>query len=443
MNIATAVPQALAPLIGAGLVAMLGGFVGLFVMSGVLRVRGCSRGRPSESGALVPVDLTTKPTPAERTWTAPDTFWPSLSAATARLDPPLAVLHLPALRHNTHDMLRRAAGKPIRVASKSVRVQGGAGCGARRPGLPRRARVHAARGAVARGGRRRASRDRGCRGRLPDAPTGRRSTGSPRRPRLASRVTLMVDSLAQLDLIDAVIAPRRPRDDPALPRTRLVVAERRARAHRRVAVADLHARRPRGRSPRPSSDGPGFALVGMMGYEAQIAGAGRQADRASRVGRDAALGAEELEGRARRASRAGRRERARGRRAGVRQRRRNGIARVHGVRRLGDRDRRGQRAVRRPPLRHLPVTSGRLRPHPSRSPSCGAPDPRPRRCWVAAGSHPDPRVKTGCRRSPGRPGSRWSTARWPARCRPRSPVSPPACSASATASGCGTPSPAS
>jgi MFS family permease len=40
MNIATAVPQALAPLIGAGLVAMLGGFVGLFVMSGVFAFAG-------------------------------------------------------------------------------------------------------------------------------------------------------------------------------------------------------------------------------------------------------------------------------------------------------------------------------------------------------------------------------------------------------------------
>jgi MFS family permease len=40
MNIATAVPQALAPLIGAGVVAMLGGFVGLFVMSGVFAFAG-------------------------------------------------------------------------------------------------------------------------------------------------------------------------------------------------------------------------------------------------------------------------------------------------------------------------------------------------------------------------------------------------------------------
>jgi MFS family permease len=40
MNIATAVPQAIAPLIGAGVVAMLGGFVGLFVLSGVFAFAG-------------------------------------------------------------------------------------------------------------------------------------------------------------------------------------------------------------------------------------------------------------------------------------------------------------------------------------------------------------------------------------------------------------------
>lgn len=40
MNIATAVPQAMAPLIGAGIVAMLGGFVGLFVLSGLFAFAG-------------------------------------------------------------------------------------------------------------------------------------------------------------------------------------------------------------------------------------------------------------------------------------------------------------------------------------------------------------------------------------------------------------------
>jgi D-serine deaminase-like pyridoxal phosphate-dependent protein len=46
------------------------------------------------------------------------------NAATAHLEPPLAVVDLAALRANAADMTRRAAGKPIRLASKSVRCRG-------------------------------------------------------------------------------------------------------------------------------------------------------------------------------------------------------------------------------------------------------------------------------------------------------------------------------
>ena len=47
-----------------------------------------------------------------------------LDDATADLDPPVAVLDLDALDANAADLVRRAAGKPIRVASKSVRSRG-------------------------------------------------------------------------------------------------------------------------------------------------------------------------------------------------------------------------------------------------------------------------------------------------------------------------------
>lgn len=40
MNIATAVPQAMAPLLGAGIVAALGGFIGLFILSGLFAFAG-------------------------------------------------------------------------------------------------------------------------------------------------------------------------------------------------------------------------------------------------------------------------------------------------------------------------------------------------------------------------------------------------------------------
>jgi D-serine deaminase-like pyridoxal phosphate-dependent protein len=46
-----------------------------------------------------------------------------LNAATADLDPPFAVVDLDAFDANASDLLRRAAGKPVRLASKSVRCR--------------------------------------------------------------------------------------------------------------------------------------------------------------------------------------------------------------------------------------------------------------------------------------------------------------------------------
>src|SRR5690348_15646872 len=45
----------------------------------------------------------------------------ALTRATAQLDPPLAALEVGALRTNAGGLGRRAAGKPVGVASKSVR----------------------------------------------------------------------------------------------------------------------------------------------------------------------------------------------------------------------------------------------------------------------------------------------------------------------------------
>ena len=47
----------------------------------------------------------------------------ALTAATAQLDPPLVALDLTALDANAADLVRRAGGKPVRVASKSVRCR--------------------------------------------------------------------------------------------------------------------------------------------------------------------------------------------------------------------------------------------------------------------------------------------------------------------------------
>jgi D-serine deaminase-like pyridoxal phosphate-dependent protein len=57
-----------------------------------------------------------------------------LNAATAHLDPPFAVVDLDAFDANAADLLRRAGGKPVRLASKSVRCRALA-ARARRAGL--------------------------------------------------------------------------------------------------------------------------------------------------------------------------------------------------------------------------------------------------------------------------------------------------------------------
>jgi D-serine deaminase-like pyridoxal phosphate-dependent protein len=46
-----------------------------------------------------------------------------LTAATAELDPPLAALDLTALRANADELVARAGGRPVRIASKSVRCR--------------------------------------------------------------------------------------------------------------------------------------------------------------------------------------------------------------------------------------------------------------------------------------------------------------------------------
>jgi D-serine deaminase-like pyridoxal phosphate-dependent protein len=56
-------------------------------------------------------------------------------AATAGLEPPFAIVDLAAFRRNAADLTRRAAGKPIRVASKSVRCRALLGDVLRMPGF--------------------------------------------------------------------------------------------------------------------------------------------------------------------------------------------------------------------------------------------------------------------------------------------------------------------
>ena len=202
--------------------------------------------------------------PVAAPWKDAATWWPGLTEATSTLDTPFGVLSAEALAANAFDMLDRAGGTPIRVASKSVRVRGVLDAVLALPGyrgilaytLPEALWLAETCDDVVVGY---PSADRGAIARLAADE------------KLASRVTLMVDSIEQLDFIDSVVAPAG--------RTALRVCLELDASLDAPVLGHLGVRR----SPVHSvSDAtalaaaivarPGFRLVGIMAYEAQVAG---------------------------------------------------------------------------------------------------------------------------------------------------------------------------
>jgi len=192
-----------------------------------------------------------------------------LDEATADLDPPLAVLDLGALDSNADDLVRRAGGKPIRVASKSVRSRGVLRRVLARPGFAGILAYSLPEALWLSGGDDPVSTDVVVGYPSADRSALRRLAAD---PGAAERVTLMVDSLEQLDLVDSVVpADSRPTlriclDVDASLRSaggRVHVGVRRSPVHS-AADAEAFARAVAGRR--------GFRLVGVMAYEAQIAG---------------------------------------------------------------------------------------------------------------------------------------------------------------------------
>jgi D-serine deaminase-like pyridoxal phosphate-dependent protein len=187
--------------------------------------------------------------------------------ATAELEPPFAILDLAAMRANAADLVRRAAGKPIRVASKSIRS---------RPVLERVLAMDGFRGVMA--------------FTLPEAlwlaghgftdilvayPTADRHAlaALAADAEAARRITVTVDSVAHLDFIEhAVQGPK---------------AELRLCLDVDAGYVALGGRFRAGalrspiRQPEDAADlaaeiakRPGLRLVGLLAYEAQIAGVG-------------------------------------------------------------------------------------------------------------------------------------------------------------------------
>lgn len=204
------------------------------------------------------------PKPSTTPWLDPAAYWGGLSAATAALDTPFGAVEVNALAHNAHDMLARANGTTIRLASKSVRVRGVIESVLTLPGYA---------GVLAYT--------------LPEAlwlaetiddivvgyPTVDRAAiavlGAS--PELARRVTIMVDSVTQLDFVDSVVAPDRREpirvcleldaswDSKAIGFTGVFRSPVRTVEQAKTLAAEIVARQ-------------GFELVGIMAYEAQIAG---------------------------------------------------------------------------------------------------------------------------------------------------------------------------
>jgi D-serine deaminase-like pyridoxal phosphate-dependent protein len=192
-----------------------------------------------------------------------------LNRATAALDPPFAVVDLDAYWTNARDMLRRAGGRPIRLASKSIRC---------------RALLE-----------RTLASDPGFRGTLaytlPEAlwlaDHGMRDlvVAYPTVDRAALRalaareddagIAVMVDDVAQLELIEAAV-----REAGAGRRVRVCIdvdASWRplgGRVHVGVKRSPLHAPGQVAGLAREIAARPALRLVGLMAYEAQIAGLG-------------------------------------------------------------------------------------------------------------------------------------------------------------------------
>jgi D-serine deaminase-like pyridoxal phosphate-dependent protein len=193
----------------------------------------------------------------------------ALERATSALDAPFAVLDLAALDANAADLVGRAAGRPVRVASKSVRCRGVLRRVLARPGFSGVLAYTLREALWLAGGEGPVSTDVVVGYPTADAGALRQLAAD---ERAAQRVTLMVDSTDHLDLIDA-LAP--PAGRPVLRVCIDVDASLRAaggRLHVGVRRSPVHAPAEAAALARAVVARPGVELVGLMAYEAQIAG---------------------------------------------------------------------------------------------------------------------------------------------------------------------------
>jgi D-serine deaminase-like pyridoxal phosphate-dependent protein len=197
--------------------------------------------------------------------------------ATRELDPPLALVDLQAFDHNAGDMARRAAGLPIRIATKSVRCRFLIERVLKHPGyrglmaysLPEALWLHAA----LHGAPHAAPHEQGL---ATDILVAYPTTDRQALARLATddaareHITIMIDEPAHLDLIDQTRHGQTIRvaldlDVSWRPARNVHIGTRRSPLHTPEQACDfatLIAKR------------DGVTLTGVMGYEGQIAGLG-------------------------------------------------------------------------------------------------------------------------------------------------------------------------
>jgi D-serine deaminase-like pyridoxal phosphate-dependent protein len=192
--------------------------------------------------------------------------------ATKDLDPPLAVVDLAAFDANADDLRRRAAGKPIRVVSKSVRCRALLERVLAMPGFEglmcyslAEAVWHIEQGTTD---------DIVVAYPTADHEALRRLAAS---EQARASITIMVDSVAHLDLVDAALGHGHPEirvclelDASWRPLPGVHVGTRRSPVFT-PNQATAFARQIVSRQ--------GFRLVGVMAYEGQIAGLGDAAGR--------------------------------------------------------------------------------------------------------------------------------------------------------------------
>ncbi|MGM1030296.1 MAG: alanine racemase [Actinomycetota bacterium] len=194
------------------------------------------------------------------TWRA-EGHWERMDGATAAIDGPFAALSLEALAHNARSMVARAAGTRLRVATKSVRSRAVLDAVLRLPGF---------RGVLA------ATLPEGLwlSATIDDVLVGYPTVDRAALRALAgderalARVTLMIDSVEHLDLVDAA-APGHPPIRIAL---ELDAAFERGPVRAGVRRSPLRDPEQLHALAQAVAARPGFTLVGLMAYEAQVAG---------------------------------------------------------------------------------------------------------------------------------------------------------------------------